>query len=330
MGIGHMHKRAVSLVAALLLAVVHGAEAQQTAKTQVIGILSLSAGPTLRDDVFECRLRELGWVEGQNVRIEYRRAANQVDRLAALAEELVRLPVDLIVAQSTPVVQAAQRATQTIPIVSISADPIGNGFVASLARPGGNITGVSMMMPEFAGKHLELLRELSPQLSHVAFLAYGSDRSHRLFLKEGQDAGQRLGIHIQPVVVERAEEFESAFAAMRTARADALVIQPIFINTLGLGPQLAELAASHGLPTISNSDPAFAEAGGLMLYGPDPLATYQRVAYYVDRVLKGANPADLPVEQPQKFVLMINLKTAMRLGLSVPPLLLFRADKVIE
>jgi putative ABC transport system substrate-binding protein len=324
-----MNKSAVSLFAALMLAVVHPAEAQQPEKIKTIGILSLSAKPTLRDEVFERRLRELGWVEGQNARIEYRRALNQVARLSALAEELVRLKVDVIVAQSTPAVKAAKDATRTIPIVSISADPVGNGFVASLARPGGNITGVSMMMPELEGKRLELLRELSPKLSRVAYLAHGKDPSHRLFLKETQDAGQRLGMRVQPFIVQGPEEFESAFSAMKRERAGALIIQPLFGNTLGLGPQLAELAARNGLATISSAD-VFAEVGGLMVHAPDPLATYQLVATYVDRVLKGANPAELPLEQPRKFVLVINLKTAKRLGLRVPQSLLWRADKVIE
>jgi putative ABC transport system substrate-binding protein len=324
-----MNKSAVALFAALMLAAVHAAEAQQTGKTRVIGILSLSAQPTLRDEVLERRLRDLGWIEGQNVRIEYRRAPNQVERLSTLAEELVRLPVDLIVAQSTPAVQAAKAATRTIPIVSISADPVGNGFVASLARPGGNITGVSMMNPELEGKQLELLREFLPRLSRVAYLAHGSDPSHRLFLQEAQGAGQRLGVRVQPLIVHGPEEFDSAFAAMRRARAEALIIQPLFGNTLGLGPQLAERAAQNGLATISSAD-VFADVGGLMVYAADPLATYERVAYYVDRVLKGTDPAELPVEQPIKFTLVINLKTAKRLGLTVAPSLLFRADKVIE
>jgi putative ABC transport system substrate-binding protein len=307
-----MNKSAVSLVVALILAAVHVTEAQQTEQTRVIGILSLSATPTLRDEVFERRLRDLGWIEGKNVRIEYRRAPNQVEHLSTLAEELVRLNVDLIVAPSTPAVKAAKDATRTIPIVSISADPVGNGFVASLSRPGGNITGVSMMMPEVEGKRLELLRELLPKLSRVAYLAHGSDPSHRLFLKEAQDAGHRLGVRVQPLIVYGPDEFASAFSALRRDRVEALIIQPLFGNTLGLGPQLAELAAKDGLATISSAD-VFAEVGGLMVYAPDPLATYERVAYYVDRVLKGANPAELPVEQPVKFELVINLKTAKAL-----------------
>lgn len=296
----------------------------------MIGVLSLSAGPTLRDEVFERRLRELGWVAGRNIRIEHRRAANKIDRLPALADELVRLKVDLIVAQATPAVQAARNATRTIPIVSISADPVGNGFVASLARPGGNITGVSMMMPDLEGKHLELLKEISPRLARVAYLAHGNDPSHRIFVKHAQDAGHKLGLEIQPLVVTRLEEIDDAFfAAMKKARTDALIVQPLFVNTLGLGKQIAELAAKNGLPSISSAD-TFAEAGGLMHFGPDPLATYERVAFYADRVLKGANPAVTPLEQPQKFTLVINLRTAKRLGLATPQSLLSRADKVIE
>lgn len=304
-------------------------EAQQPEKMKVIGVLSLSAKPTLRDEVFERRLRELGWLQGKNLTIEYRRAANQVERLPALADELVKLKVDVIFAQATPAVKAAKDATQTIPIVSISADPVGNGFVASLARPGGNITGVSMMMPELDGKRLELLRELSPKLSRVAYLLHGKDPSHRLFLKAMQEAGRRLGIRIQPVIVQGAEEFDNAFSVMKREHAGAVIVQPLFSNTLGLGPQLAELAARNRLAAISSADD-FADAGGLMAHAPDPLATYQLVAPYVDKVLRGASPAELPLQQPQKFVLVINLKTAKRLGVKVPQLLLFRADRVIE
>ncbi len=315
------------LFAALLLAGSQPVAAQQ--KARVIGILSLSAKPTLRDEVFERRLRELGWVDGRNVKVEYRFAANKVERLAVLADELVRLKVDVIVAQSTTSVQAAKNATRTIPIVSISADPVGNGFVASLARPGGNITSVSMMAPDLEGKHLEFLREFLPRISRVAYLGHRNDPSHRLFVKHAQDGGANLGIQIQPVIIERPEEIEEAFSAMRKGRADALIVQPLFANVMGLGPRIAELAAKDGLPTISSAD-IFAEAGGLMHFGPDPLATYERVAFYVDRVLKGANPAVTPLEQPQKFTLVINLKTAKRLGLKTPPSLISRADKVIQ
>ena len=325
-----MNKGVVSFLVVLSLAPLDLAQAQQTEKTRVIGYLSPANGPTVGTEVFRRGLRELGWFEGQNLRIEYRWAARRADRLPALADELVRLKVDLIVAQSTPAVQAAKTATATIPIVMGSAaDAEGSGFVASLARPGGNITGVSMMMSALAGKRLELLKEIVPKFSRVAYLAFGPDPAHKLFLKQTQEAGQSLKIRVHPVVVKGPEEFQNAFAAMKREGADALVVQPLFSNTLGLGPQVAELAATNRLPTISDGN-GFAEEGGLMYYGPDNLAIYGRIAGYVDRILKGAKPADLPVEQPHKFQLVINLKTAKRLGLDVPQSLLSRADKVID
>jgi putative ABC transport system substrate-binding protein len=301
----------------------------QAQKVRVIGVLTLSAKPGVREEVFQKRLRELGWVEGKNIRIEYRRAANQVERLPALAEELVKLKADLIIAFATPAVAAAKEATRTIPIVSMSADPVGNGFVASLARPGGNITGVSMMMPALTGKQLELFREISPKLSRIAYLAHGSDPSHKLFLKETEDAARSLGIRVQPLIVTKPEEIENAFAALSRERAEALIVQPLFVNTMGLGQRIADLAMKNRLPSISQGD-VYPDAGGLMYFGPDPLATYLLVANYADRVLKGANPADLPMEQPQKFQLSINMKTAKALGITIPQSVLVRADRVIE
>jgi len=325
-----MNRRARSLFAALILAAVHPAHAQQAEKIRLVGFLSPAAEPSARHEAIRQELRALGWVEGQNLRIEFRWAANKAERLAAMAEELARLKVDDIVAQSTPAVQTAKGATRTIPIVmGAAADPVGSGFVSSLARPGGNITGVSMMMPEVAGKRLELLRELVPRLKRVAFLAHGGDSAHKLFVQQTQDAGRTLGVQVQVLVVQRPEEFEGAFAEMSHYKADALVIQPLFINTLSLGPRLAELAAKNRLPTICDGV-GFAEQGGLLYYGPDTRAVYPRAAVYVDRILRGANPAELPVEQPQRFELVINLKTAQRLGLGVPRSVLLRADRVIE
>ncbi len=303
--------------------------AQQAEGIRVIGYLTPAAKPSLRDEVFAKGLRELGWIEGKNIRIEYRRAANNTERLAAMAQELVHLKVELIVAQSTPAVEVAKNATQTIPIVSLSADPVGNRFIASLARPGGNITGVSMMMPQLAGKRLELLKEIVPGLARVVFLLHGQDRSHKIFAKEAQDAARALGIQLQPVVVNALGEIEGAFAAMQREKADALIVQPLFVNTLGATPRLIELAAKIRLPIISDGD-GFAEAGGLLFYGPDPIPNYQRMAFYVDRILKGSKPADLPVEQPRKFLLVINLKTAKALGLKIPQAVVARADRVIE
>jgi putative ABC transport system substrate-binding protein len=304
-----------------------GLRAQE--RIRVIGYLTPAAKPALRDEIFLKGLRELGWIEGKNIRIEYRRAANSTERLAAMAEELVRLKVDVLVAQSTPAVEAAKNATQTIPIVSMSADPVGNKFVASLARPGGNITGLSMMMPQLAGKRLELLKEIIPGLSRVAFLLYAKDRSHRIFAKEAEDAARALGIQLQPVIVNGLGELDAAFASMRKEKADALIAQPLFINTLGATARLVELAMKNRLPMISDGD-GIAEAGGLLFFGPDPMVFYERIVVSVDRVLKGGKPAEMPIEQPSKFLLVINLKTAKTLGLKIPPPVLARADRVIE
>ena len=301
----------------------------QQPKVPRIGYLALRASPSELDEAFKQGLHELGWIEGQNIVIEYRWAAGKADRLPALAEELVRLPVDLIVAWATPVVQAAKAATQSIPIVGLAADPVGTGLVASLARPGGNITGMSGIGPELAGKRLELLRTLLPTLSRVAFLAYEGDPAHRRFLQEAQDATARLGMQLQPLVIGSVEEIERAFVAVRSERAEALMVQPLFTGDLRQGQRIADLAVLHRLPTVS-SQRGFAEAGGLLSYGVDPLASYRRCAIFADKILKGANPGDLPVEQPTTFKLVINLKTAKTLGLDVPPILLATADEVIE
>jgi putative tryptophan/tyrosine transport system substrate-binding protein len=314
---------------ALLLALSFPADAQQAKKMPRLGYLTLRAGPSGQDEAFKQELRHLGWVEGQNIAVEYRWAADKVDRLPALAEELVRLKVDVIVAWTGPVVQAAKNATSTIPIVMWAADPVGTGLVASLARPGGNITGLSLILPDLAGKRLELLREVLPRLARVAFLAHAEDPSSRLFVKESQDAGHSLGLKIQPLVVKGPEEFEGAFSAMKRERAGALVVHPLFITGGGYGPRIADLAARNHLPTMSDGF-QFAEAGGLMYYGPDRLALVRRAAYYVDKILKGAKPADLPVEQPTKFELVINLKTAKQIGLTIPESVLYQADKVIK
>jgi putative ABC transport system substrate-binding protein len=275
-------------------------------------------------------LRDLGWIDGKNIRIEYRWGDNKPERLAPLAEELVRLNAELIVASSTAAVQAAKNATTTIPIImGAAADAEGSGFVASLARPGGNITGVSMMMPAMSGKLLELLREITPRLSRVAYLGYASDPGQKMFLMQTQEAGYVLKIGVQAVVVNSAAEFEHAFAAMKAGRAEALIVHPIFTGQLGLGSRIAELAKKHRLPTISDG-PGFAEAGGLLYFGSDAPALFNRIAGYVDRILKGAKPADMPVEQPQKFQLLVNMKTAKQLALKVPQSLLLRADRVIE
>jgi len=298
-----MWRSTIGIIASLVLAVLmapRAAHAQPSAKMPRIGYLALRA-LAAEDEAFKQGLRDLGWIEGQNIAIEYRWAAGQVERLPALAAELVRLQVDCIVVRSTAVVQAAKDATQSIPIVVVvSADLVGTGLVASLARPGGNITGMSNISPELAGKRLEQLRVLLPTLSRVAFLAHGGDPAHRLFLHEAQEAAARLGIQVQPV----------------------------FIRVLGQTQRIADLAAKHRLPTSGPCE--LAEAGGLLCYGADALPMYRRAAVFVDKILKGATPGDLPVEQPMTFTLIINLKTAKALGLTIPPVLLFQADKVIK
>jgi putative tryptophan/tyrosine transport system substrate-binding protein len=322
--------RSSILVATLVLVFGVAAEAQQAKKVPRIGLLGLGSGPALPEEAFLQGLRDLGYVEGQNITIEHRWAAGKVDRLPVLAEELVRLKVDLIAVRATPVVQAAKSATTTIPIVMLgAADPVGTGFVASLARPGGNITGMSNMMPELAGKRLELLKEVLPKLSHIAFLAHGGDTAHKLFVKETQEAAERFGMKFQPLVIRASEEIEGAFAAMIREHAGALIIQPLFVNPLGQGPRIADLAARNRLATVSDVD-EFVNAGGLLSYGPNRWGLFRRAAIYVDKILKGAKPADLPVEQPTKFELMINLKTAKQIGLTIPPNVLVRADKVIK
>lgn len=299
------------------------------AKPRVIGYLTLSGKPSLRDEVFLQGMRDLGWIDGKNIRIEIRRAGNDITRLAAMAQELVQLKAELIVALSTPAVAAARDATRSIPIVSLSADPVANGFAASLPRPGGNITGLSMMHSVLAGKRLELLREINPKIARVAFLAHGGDPAHKNFIAEMESAGKVLGIKIEPVIVTDAEQLDAAFATMKKLRAEGLAIQPLFINILGLGPRIAALANAQRLLSVADGD-GFAEQGGLLFYGPDPAAMYRRIAYYADRVLKGARPAEFPIEQPTLFLVVVNMKTAKQLGVKIPHSIMVRATKVIE
>ena len=305
-------------------------EAQQS-KTPRIGYLSLGSVPAEPEAAFKQQLRDLGWIEGRNLAIDYRWAANDIDRLSILAEELVRLPVDVLVVSSTPVIQAAKKATTSIPIIMMgAADPVASGFVASLARPGGNITGLSLQSPELAGKRLELLKEIVPKLNRAAFLAHGGDPAHKFFISEARDVAQRLAITIQPIVIEGPAEIEIAFSSIVRDRAGAAVVQPLLTGSaLGQGRNVAEHALKNRLPTISDGI-RFPEAGGLMSYGSNRLDLFRRGATYVDKILKGAKPADLPVEQPTKFDFIINLKTAKQIGITFPPNVLARADRVIR
>ena len=324
-----MKRVLVLLVVLLPLVLAHPARSQPAGKTALVGVLTPGEAVSYREEVLARSLREMGWVEGKNLRLEYRRAGNNVDRLRSMADELVRMKVDLIIAQSTTAVAAAMKATGTIPIVITSADPVGSGFVPSLSRPGGNVTGVSMMMPSLAGKRLELLREFAPKLARVAFLAFRPDPAHRIFIAEMETAGKQLGITVRPQIVDSVEELPAAFTAMKAARVEAVIIQPLFVNTFRRGPQLAELANAARIMSVSDGD-LFADEGGLMMYGPDPRVIYRRMATYVDRILRGAKPGDLPVEQPQSFQLVINMKTATSLGLKLPQPVLARADRLVE
>ena len=294
---------------AVLLVLCASTEAQQLKKVARIGYLTLRPAPFDHDKVFKQELRDLGWIEGQNLAIEFRWAAGKVDRLAVLAKELVDLKVDLVVASATPSVIAMKNATTTIPVVMLgAADPVGVGLVASLSRPGANITGLSLQSPELAGKRMELLTEVVPKLVRVAFLAYRPDPAHRLFVKEAQEAAEALKMQIQPLVLENPGEIEGAFSKMVQERAGALVIQPLFIGGLGQSKRILDLAGKHRLPTISDGT-EFAEQGGLIYYGASRRELARRAAALVDKILKGAKPADLPVEQPTKFEFVINLKS---------------------
>ena len=320
----------VRLLATVFLATVAVAHAQPAKKVPRIGYLSLASGPGWIEEEFLQGLRDLGYIDGQSIIIEYRWAAGKTDRLPALAEELVRLKVDLIAVRATPVVQAAKNATTSIPIVMlIAADPVRSGFVASLAQPGGNITGMSSIMPELAGKRFELLKEVLPKLSRVAFLAYGPDPAHKLFVKDAEDAARQFKMRFQPLIIGAPEGIEGAFSAMTKERAGALIVQPLFVTTLGQGRRIAQLAVKNRLPTISDGIP-FADEGGLMLYGPDQKPMYRRAAVHVDKILKGTKPADIPVEQPMKFDFVINLKTAKEIGVTFPDIILFKANRVIQ
>ena len=326
-----MTKRIILLsVCFILLVTCSPVDAQQPKKIPRIGYFSLSAGPSERDEAFKQALRELGWVDGQTVTIEYRWMAGKLDQLSIAAEELVRLKVDLIFATTARVIRAAKEATTKIPVVMpAGSDPVGAGFIASLARPGGNITGMSAMILELEGKRLELLREIVPSVARVGFLNYGTDLTAQRSTKEAQDAGRRMGIRIQPLLISDAKDLEAAFASMVKERADALAIQPLLITNIGQGRPIAELATKNRLPTVSDSK-EFLDAGGLLSYGSDRLALWGRAATFVDKILRGANPADLPVEQPIKFELVVSLKTAKQIGVTIPPNVLARADKVIR
>ena len=271
---------------AVFLTICASASAQQPKRMARIGLLALLSRPSPLEQSFITGLRELGYIEGQNISIEYRWAEGSNERLRAMAQELVRLNVDVIAARATPAVEAAKRATTTIPIVMLgAADAVGSGFVSSLARPGGNITGVTNVMPELAGKRLELLREVVPRLSRVAFLAHGGDPAHKLFLKEAENSAREVRIDFQPVTIAGPELLRAAFSGMKKDGAQAVIVQPLFITSLGKGGEIAELAVTSRLPTVSDGS-GFAETGGLFFYGPDQFPMFRRAAVFVDKILK--------------------------------------------
>ena len=268
-------------------------------------------------------------MEGQNIAIEFRSAEGNYDRLPGLAAELVRLKIDVLVANSTPAIKAVRQATDTIPIVMASVgDPVAAGFVASLARPGGNITGISNMMPDLVGKQLDLLKEVLPKISRVALLWNPANPGNAALLRQAQDAARALGIRLQPLGVRDLSEIDSAFAATSMERASAVIV---FSDSVLVDhrTRIADHALRRRLPTVFGAS-RFAEAGGLLAYGASLTDGNRRAALYVDKILKGAKPADLPIAQPTKFELVINLKTAKALGLTIPQTLLLRADRVIQ
>ena len=330
-----MRQTVTRLIAAifLLAAAPVAAEAQQPgARVYQVGWLqggSASDYPSQTLDAFRHGLREFGWVEGRNIVLVYRFAESKVDRLPELAAELVRMKVDVILATTPGVVAAAKNASKTIPIVMVyGPDPVATGLVATLARPGGNITGLTSLSADLSVKQLELLKEMVPGLSRVGVLWNPTNPWHAAGVKRVEIASQALGLRLQVVGVRGPDEFDAAFAAMARERAGAILGLPDPM-TFAHRARLADLAAKHRLPTM-NGVTAYTEAGGLASYWPDGAEMFRRAAGYVHKILSGARPGDLPIEQPTKFELVINLKTAKRLGLRIPPPVLARADRVLE
>jgi putative ABC transport system substrate-binding protein len=316
-----------------LLALLGGAAATwpfailaQQARVPTIGVLVVGApGSQQFWKLFQQNLRELGYIEGQNIRFEFRSDQGQAGRLPELAAELVRLKVDLIVTWFTPAATAAKQATREIPIVmALVGDPVATGLVESLARPGGNVTGMAGVAAELAGKCVELIRDMVPSARRVAALVNAPDPFSKPFLEKIQLGGTAMGTIIDPKMIHSAEELEAAFPAMEKERPDAVIVQPSLPTK-----RVAELALKYRMPSVSVAR-GFVEEGGLLSYAAVETDTYRRAAIFVDKILKGAKPANLPVEQPTRFALVINMKTANALGLTIPPAFLARADEVIE
>ena len=315
----------VPVLVAILLATSLAAEAQQAVKIPKVGVLHPYAESARQSGFIRRAFQDVGYVEGQDILVEHR-WIDKADRAAALATELVRLNVDVIVANGGLAVPAAREATTTIPIVALSADLLGTGFVASLARPGGNVTGVSLAMVDLSSKKLDLLREIVPRLRRAAFLASSTDPNGPRFVDQTRAAAEKRSIQIEPFFVRGPAEFDRTFSAIGRSRPEALIVQPLFTDH---SRRIAEFAIRQRVPTLSDVS-RFADEGGLMTYGPNGREYLRQLAMYVDKILKGARPADLPVQQPTKFELVINAKTAKALGLTIPPSLLLQADRVID
>jgi putative ABC transport system substrate-binding protein len=325
-----MNKKITRLaLCAMLLAVSFPAEAQQPTKIPRIGFLSASSLSSLsaRVEAFRQGLRELGYVEGNNIVVEWRFAEGKFDRLPALVAELVRLKTDIIVSAGPSATRAAKEAMNTIPIVMTNeGDPVGTGFVASLARPGGNITGLSTLAPELSGKRLELLKETVPNLSRVAVIGSSTEPGYAQVVKELELAAGALKLQLQYLNTQDPKDFETAFREASKKRAGAVLL----LASPSQGrKQIVDLAVKSRLPTVYWIS-EFVEAGGLMYYGPSFTDLFRRAATYVDKILKGRTPADLPVEQPIKFEFIINLKAAKQIGVTIPQSVLYKADKVIK
>jgi ABC-type uncharacterized transport system substrate-binding protein len=328
-----MKKKMTALaLSTVLFAVCFSAQAQQPGKVYRVGVLT-NVPPRAPEaaplwGAFQQGLREHGWIEGQNIIIEFRWTEGEVGRLPSLAAELVGLKVDLLVTVSTLGARAAKQATSAIPIVMVYvADPVEEGLVASLARPGGNVTGLTFIVgPEVVGKYLELLKETVPKLSRVAVLFHQT--TPRIFLKEAQAAAQTLIVKLQPLEVRGPNDLEGAFATMIKGSANGLLVVP-HPFTFAHARVIADLAAKRRLPAVYGFNESV-EAGGLMAYEAKAPDMFRRAAYYVDKILKGTKPAELPVERPTKFELVINLKAAKQIGLTIPPNVLARADRVIK
>jgi putative ABC transport system substrate-binding protein len=317
----------LTTLAVLLLAAPLAAEAQAVGRIPRIGFLSESRQPW--DEGFRQGLGGLGYVPGHNIAIEYRYGDGKFERLPGLAVDLVRLNVDVIVAGGTHAISAAKRATSVIPIVmAVTADPVGSGFVASLGRPGGNITGLTSLSPDLSGKRLALLKEMVPTLTRVSVLWNSGNADNASQLREAESAAQLLGVQLQPVGVRDSKDFDKAFAMILSGRAGAVYTlgDALFADNRA---RIADFTTRNRLPSMFSTRQSV-EAGGLVSYGTSFVDLFRRAAIYVDRILKGAKPGDLPVEQPSKFELVINMRTAKTLGLTIPQALLLRADQVVQ